>query len=68
MDERVLHLFLLTGFLSLPCFALLHLGVYALRRVLPDGRPLYEAVEMYLWVPAVLLALGIAGMLMKWLS
>lgn len=64
----MLRLFLLTAFLSLPSFALLHAGVYLLRRLLLEGRRLYEALHIYLWVPAVLIALSTAGLLMKWLG
>lgn len=38
-------------------FAGLKVAFSYLRRAFPEGRVLFESVEMYLWVPAALLAL-----------
>ncbi len=45
-----------------PVYALLMGLVYLARLVLPEGQVLYEQVEEYLWAPAGLLALALAGL------
>jgi hypothetical protein len=50
-----------TAMLLGPCYAILMGIVYALRLALPEGHVLYEQVDEYLWVPAILIALALAG-------
>ena len=50
-----------TAILLGPCYAILMGIVYGLRLVLPDGHVIYEQVDEYLWVPAGLIALALAG-------
>ncbi len=57
----MLKLILFTAILIAPCYAALMTLLYGLRLVLPEGHPLYEPVEEYLWAPAALLALALAG-------
>jgi hypothetical protein len=51
-----------TAILLGPCYAILMGIIYGLRLALPDGHPLYEPVEEYLWALAGLIALGLAGL------
>ncbi len=44
-----------------PAYAALLGVVYVARRTLPAGHVLYEQVEAYLWAPAGLIALAVAG-------
>ncbi len=57
----MLKLIFLTAILLAPCYAALIAALYGLRLLLPDGHPIYEPVEEYLWAPAALLALALAG-------
>ncbi len=51
-----------------PAYAVLLGVVYLARRALPEGHVLYELVEVYLWVPAALIALAAAGLVATWLG
>ncbi len=45
-----------------PCYAGLIGLVYGLRLLLPEGHLIYEQIEEYLWAPAGLMALALAGL------
>ncbi len=51
-----------TAILLGPCYVILMGIVYGLRLVLPDGHVIYKRVDEYLWVPAGLTALALAGL------
>lgn len=59
----MINLFLFSAILTLPCYALLAVGLWGLRRAIPDERPLLEPLEIYLWAIAALLALVVARLL-----
>ncbi len=59
----MINLFLFSAILTLPCYALLAVGLWSLRRAIPDARPLLEPLEIYLWAIAALLALVVARVL-----
>lgn len=54
----MLNLFVFSAILTLPCYALLAVCLWGLRRALPDARPLLEPLELYLWAIAALVALS----------
>ncbi len=51
-----------TAILLGPCYAVLLGLVYGLRGVLPDGHVIHEQVDEYLWLPAGVIALALAGL------
>lgn len=54
----MLNLFVFSAVLTLPCYALLAVCLWGLRRAFPDARQLLEPLEVYLWAIAALLALS----------
>lgn len=56
----MMNLFLASAVLTLPCYALLAVGLWGLRRAIPDAGPLLEPLQVYLWAVAALLALVLA--------
>ncbi len=59
MLRLIVFTFLFVG----PAYAALLGVVYVVRRALPGGHMLYEQIEAYLWAPAALIALAVAGLL-----
>lgn len=46
-------------------YAALKVAISYLRRVFPDGRALFESVEIYLWLPAALMGLMLTTLIAR---
>lgn len=63
-----MRLLLLTLLLCALTFITLKAALLLFKRYLPEGRAMYDSVDPYLWVPAVVVASALAVTVTRWLG